>query len=154
MFKIDPFVLGTNDGGHLPELEAVQSRFQLPDLEGYESSVNRLLDGLKFRATSTDLIAPRLHGSPKGKEKAVVEEEAAGNDLVERNDASFWLEAGENLPGPSKGRLFQVSSHLPGCADYQTLKSWDTMTDRQSRNDQGEMLSEGSVFTFEALVSR
>lgn len=110
MFKIDPFNLDTRDAGRLPQLDDVQPRFHLPILGESESSVTRLLDSLRFRAKLPVHTRTRPTGSPKGKEKELVPVEVAVDaDLEGEDDASFWLEAGENVPGPSKGKLFKVS---------------------------------------------
>lgn len=111
MFKLDPFILGRDEAGALPGLESVRPRFQLPDLEECESSVNRLLDGLKFRPTFPGPSRHQKHLSPKGKEREMPSGEEQTSLLEDdgANGVSFWMEAGENVPGPSKGRLFQVS---------------------------------------------
>lgn len=110
MFKINPFILGAGDAGLLPQLDDVRPRFQLPILEESESSVNRLLNSLTFQTTLPAHTRTGTSGSPKGKEKEVIPEEIAIEvDVDGLDDASFWLQAGENVPGPSKGKLFKVS---------------------------------------------
>lgn len=114
MFRIDPFVLEKEDIGVLPHLDSPVSRFQLPALEEVESSFNRLLEGLSVRPAIVDHDESRSPTSSKGKEKQVVSYEDADEIAPEGLDhVSFWLEAGENAPGPSKGRLFQVSHSSP-----------------------------------------
>lgn len=111
MFSLDPLKLGPEDAGNLLHLEAVRPRFHLPNLEECGSSVDRLLDGLHLRTTLTAPSNTRTARSPKGKGREVtVETELDDVEILEADQASFWLEAGENQAGPSTGKVFKVSS--------------------------------------------
>lgn len=116
VFQLEPFVVHSDTYERLPTLAPVHPRFHLPSLDECESSVDRLLAGLKFRSSPITKrnrsISPSIiTDKGKGKEQLVAPEEGLIGPELETagaEDVSFWLKAGDDEPGPSTGRFFKV----------------------------------------------
>lgn len=157
VFYLAPLVPHDEDPGRLASLESVQPLFYLPLLQECDPSADRLLDGLKFRPSPKRRVNDSEKvASVKGKEKENVDVDVDEPDGSADPDHAFWLSASETAPGPSKGRVFQVSMRLlperSFVTDIQALMTWDAGRPPASDFQPGHMLSEGSMFTFDALI--